>query len=129
MLGFFLYNGLMFFKLLILILFVSNAYTEIIEIKDTNAINNLGELRKVCGKVRSTHMSSSPSKQVYLNFGRKYPNHVFTGLIWYGSNKGNFTHRPDRFYLNKQICVSGVITQYRGIPQIQIDFEEQIEIQ
>ena len=57
------------------------------------------------------------------------PNHVFTGLIWYASNKGNFTHRPDRFYLNKQICVSGVITQYRGIPQIQIDFEEQIEIQ
>ena len=50
-------------------------------------------------------------------------------LIWYASNKGNFTHRPDRFYLNKQICVSGVITQYRGIPQIQIDFEEQIEIQ
>ena len=59
MLGFFLYNELMFFKLLILILFVSNAYTEIIEIKDTNAINNLGELRKVCGKVRSTHMSLS----------------------------------------------------------------------
>ena len=30
--------------------------------------HNLGELRKVCGKVRSTHMSGSTSKQVYLNF-------------------------------------------------------------
>ena len=102
---------------------------DFIEIPHTAAIKNVGKLRTVCGKVQSTYINSNTASQrIYLNMGREYPNHTFTGLIWYSSNKDNFDGRPDRKYKKKNICISGVITTYNEKPQIQIDFENQIEI-
>ena len=46
----------------------------------------------------------------------------------YSSNKDNFDGRPDKKYKKKNICISGVITTFKNMPQIQIDFENQIEI-
>ena len=102
---------------------------DFIEIPHTSAIQNVGKLRTVCGKVQSTYINSNiASQRIYLNMGREYPNHTFTGLIWYSSNKDNFDGRPDKKYKKKNICISGVITTYNEKPQIQIDFENQIEI-
>lgn len=106
----------------------ANAY-DFIEIPHTSAIQNVGKLRTVCGKVQSTYINSnSASQRIYLNMGREYPNHTFTGLIWYSSNKDNFDGRPDKKYKKKNICISGVISSFNEKPQIQIDFENQIEI-
>ena len=100
-----------------------------IEIPHTAAIQNVGKLRTVCGKVQSTYINSNTASQrIYLNMGREYPNHTFTGLIWYSSNKDNFDGRPDKKYKKKNICISGVISTFNEKPQIQIDFENQIEI-
>ena len=102
---------------------------DFIEIPHTSAIQNVGKLRTVCGKVQSTYINSNTASQrIYLNMGREYPNHTFTGLIWYSSNKDNFDGRPDRKYKKKDICISGVITTFNEKPQIQIDFENQIEL-
>ena len=102
---------------------------DLIEIPHTAAIQNIGKLRTVCGKVQSTYINSNTASQrIYLNMGREYPNHTFTGLIWYSSNKDNFVGRPDKKYKKKDICISGVITSFNEKPQIQIDFENQIEI-
>ena len=99
------------------------------KIPHTSAIQNIGKLRTVCGKVQSTYINSNTASQrIYLNMGREYPNHTFTGLIWYSSNKDNFDGRPDKKYRKKNICISGVITSYNERPQIQIDFENQIKI-
>ena len=99
------------------------------EIPHTSAIQNIGKLRTVCGKVQSTYINSNTASQrIYLNMGREYPNHTFTGLIWYSSNKDNFDGRPDKKYKKKDICISGVITTFNDKPQIQIDFEIQIEL-
>ena len=102
---------------------------ELIEIPHTAAIQNVGKLRTVCGRVQSTYINSNTASQrIYLNMGRAYPNHTFTGLIWYSSNKDNFDGRPDKKYKKKNICISGVITTYNEKPQIQIDFENQIKV-
>ena len=102
---------------------------DFIEIPHTAAIQNEGKLRTVCGKVQSTYINSNTASQrIYLNMGREYPNHTFTGLIWYSSNKDNFDGRPDKKYKKKNICISGVISTFNEKPQIQIDFENQIEI-
>tara|TARA_B100000614_G_C14314091_1_gene397532 strand:+ start:75 stop:449 length:375 start_codon:yes stop_codon:yes gene_type:complete len=107
---------------------IVNTY-DLIEIPHTAAIQNIGKLRTVCGKVQSTYINSNTASQrIYLNMGREYPNHTFTGLIWYSSNKDNFDGRPDKKYRKKDICISGVITVFNDKPQIQIDFENQIEI-
>ena len=97
---------------------------DFIEIPHTSAIQNVGKLRTVCGKVQSTYINSNTSSQrIYLNMGREYPNHTFTGLIWYSSNKDNFDGRPDKKYKKKNICISGVISTFNDKPQIQIDFD------
>ena len=102
---------------------------DFIEIPHTSAIQNIGKLRTVCGRVQSTYINSNTASQrIYLNMGREYPNHTFTGLIWYSSNKDNFDGRPDKKYKKKNICISGVISTFNERPQIQIDFENQIEI-
>ena len=107
---------------------VVNSYN-FIEIPHTAAIQKVGKLRTVCGKVQSTYINSNTASQrIYLNMGREYPNHTFTGLIWYSSNKDNFDGRPDKKYKKKNICISGVISTFNEKPQIQIDFENQIEI-
>ena len=108
--------------------FYTLAY-DFIEIPHTSAIQNIGKLRTVCGKVQSTYINSNTASQrIYLNMGREYPNHTFTGLVWYSSNKDNFDGRPDKKYKKKDICISGVITSFNEKPQIQIDFENQIEL-
>ena len=102
---------------------------DFIKIPHTSAIQNVGKLRTVCGKVQSTYINSNTASQrIYLNMGREYPNHTFTGLIWYSSNKDTFDGRPDKKYKKKDICISGVITTFNEKPQIQIDFENQIEL-
>ena len=107
---------------------IINSYN-FIEIPHTAAIQNVGKLRTVCGRVQSTYINSNTASQrIYLNMGREYPNHTFTGLIWYSSNKDNFDGRPDNKYKKKNICISGVISTFNEKPQIQIDFENQIEI-
>ena len=84
---------------------------DFIEIPHTSAIQNVGKLRTVCGRVQSTYINSNTASQrIYLNMGREYPNHTFTGLIWYSSNKDNFDGRPDKKYKKKNICISGVIS-------------------
>ena len=130
--GFFLsYNILMNKNILLVFLalpLMISAY-DFIEIPHTSAIQNVGKLRTVCGRVQSTYINSNTASQrIYLNMGREYPNHTFTGLIWYSSNKDNFNGRPDKKYKKKNICISGVITTFKNKPQIQIDFENQIEI-
>ena len=107
---------------------IINSYN-FIEIPHTAAIQNVGKLRTVCGRVQSTYINSNTASQrIYLNMGREYPNHTFTGLIWYSSSKENFDGRPDKKYKKKNICISGVISTFNEKPQIQIDFENQIEI-
>ena len=100
-----------------------------IEIPHNLAFQNIDKLRTVCGRIESTYISpNTGSQRIYLNMGGEYPNNTFTGLIWYSSNKDNFNGRPDKKYEKRNICISGVITTFKNKPQIQIDFENQIEI-
>ena len=67
---------------------------DFIEIPHTAAIQNVGKLRTVCGKVQSTYINSNTASQrIYLNMGREYPNHTFTGL--YGIHQIKITSMAD----------------------------------
>jgi DNA/RNA endonuclease YhcR with UshA esterase domain len=47
---------------------------------------------------------------------KAYPNQVFTILIW-GNDLGKFSPAPASWQ-GKQVCATGVITLYRGSPEI-----------
>ena len=91
------------------------------------AKDHVGETATVCGEVVSTRYASSTKGQpTFLNLDKPYPNQVFTVLIW-GSNRSKFG-TPETDYKGKRICVTGKITEYRGVPEIVADDPKQIRI-
>ena len=94
----------------------------------SEAINHIGEHRTVCGVVASARFASSSRGQpTFLNLEKAYPNQVFTVIIW-GRNRARFG-QPESQFKNKDICVSGTIESYRGVPQIEARESNQIDIQ
>jgi len=81
------------------------------------AKDHVGEGATVCGNVASTRYAVSTKGQpTLLNLDKPYPNQIFTILIW-GSDRNKFG-APETDYKGKRVCVTGKITEYRGLPKI-----------
>lgn len=94
----------------------------------SEAKDHIGELATVCGKVASTrYASGTRGKPTFLNLDKPYPNPIFTVLIW-GTSRDKFGV-PEEKYRDKQICVTGKITEYRGAPGIVLADPENVEIE
>jgi hypothetical protein len=93
------------------------------EVKD-----HIGEQATVCGKVASTrYAATTRGKPTFLNLDKPYPSQVFTILIW-GENREKFG-TPEEKYRDKQVCVTGKITEYRNAPEIVVSDPQSIEMQ
>jgi len=92
------------------------------------AKNYVGERVTVCGPVvDATWASGSSGKPTFLNLGEPYPDpDRFTVVIWI-ENRGNFSQAPEDYYLGKTICVTGLITEYDGIPEIEVSYPSEIQ--
>lgn len=97
-------------------------------ISTAEAREHIGEKATVCGEVVSTHYAArSRGNPTFINLDKPYPNPVFTVLIW-GSDRPKFGD-PEETYRSKSICVTGKISDYKGVPEIvayapsQIKFE------
>jgi hypothetical protein len=98
------------------------------EVDHREAREHRGENATVCGNVASTRYApSTKGQRTFLNLDKPYPNQVFTALIW-GSNRSKFG-RPKVEYHEKRICVTGKITEYRGVPEIIADDPAQIKVE
>ena len=99
----------------------------------TNAISwdeakdHIGERTIVCGPVvDATWASGSNGKPTFLNLGKPYPDpDRFTVVIWI-QNRSNFPQAPEDYYLGKTIYVTGLITEYEGVAQIEVTSPDQI---
>ena len=88
----------------------------------------IGDECTVCGKVVSAkYRENGKSNPTYINLDKKFPEHVFTVVI-FGKNRINFTYKPEEELYGKKICVKGKVGEYKGIPQIIVNGQEQIEI-
>ena len=50
----------------------------------------------------------------------------FVVIIW-GEHRGNFPQPPESYYAGKTIYVTGLITEYNGIPQIEVTYPSEIQ--
>jgi len=92
------------------------------------AKDHIGEQATVCGKLASTrYAATSRGKPTFLNLDKPYPSQVFTILIW-GENRDKFG-TPEEKYRDKQVCVTGKITEYRGTPEILVSDPQSLEIE
>ncbi len=92
------------------------------------AKDHIGEQATVCGKVTSTrYAATTRGKPTFLHLDKPYPSQVFTILIW-GENREKFGN-PEEKYSDKQVCVTGNITEYRKAPETVVSDPQSIEVQ
>jgi len=109
--------------------FVVNASSaQVKKLTAAEAKDHIGDQATVCGKVASTrYAATTRGKPTFLNLDKPYPSQAFTVLIW-GENREKFG-TPEEKYRDKQICVTGKITEYRGAPEIVVSDPQSIEAQ
>lgn len=91
-------------------------------ISTIEASTNVGKRVILIGYVADVVMRE---KVAYLNFDNKYPKHTFTGVI-FASDYNKFD--DINIYKKKQVELTGLISEYRGKPQIIIKSPDQIKI-
>jgi micrococcal nuclease len=86
----------------------------------------IGMEKTVCGTVGSaTYAIRTKGRPTFLNLDQPYPKQIFTVLIW-GSDRNKFKNPPESFFKGKRICVTGIIEDYRGKPEIIVRGPDQI---
>jgi hypothetical protein len=103
-------------------------YAQTGRITAAEAKNHVDEKATVCGNVASTHYAArTKGNPTFLNLDEPYPRQIFTILIW-GSDRPKFGD-PQAKYGNKKVCVTGLIKDYRGVPEVVAEQPSQIEVQ
>jgi DNA/RNA endonuclease YhcR with UshA esterase domain len=83
---------------------------------------DLGEPIRVKARIASVvYDRSSNGRPTFINLGRAYPSSKRVTVVIWGEDRPNFPRAPERmFRRGMTICVQGVATQYRGVPQIEV---------
>ncbi len=82
----------------------------------------------VCGVVASARYAErSKGRPTFLNLDKPYPNAIFTALIW-GEDRSKFD-QPEIRLLEKRICTTGIITQYKGAPEMVLRQPSQLRVE
>jgi hypothetical protein len=90
------------------------------------AKNYAGKKVTVCGKVTGTYTSNKGKGATFLNMGGVYPNNALSITI-FKDDFAKFSYSPSAL-ANKNICVTGVVTLYKGKPEIKVNSPAQIVV-
>lgn len=92
------------------------------------ASNYLRQSMTVCGKVvGAEYLVRGKGQPTFLNLNQPYPNHIFT-IVIFGSERDRFDKPPEIFYDGKDVCVSGLIVEHKGKPQMVVKDPSQITV-
>ena len=87
---------------------------------------HIGDSVHVCAKVYGGRFVETGSgAPTYINLGAAYPEDLLT-IVILGADRTKFNDRPEQSWKGRQICVSGVITEFRGKPQMIVTKTEQV---
>jgi hypothetical protein len=111
------------FALFIIICNHSDAQTSI---NIDSSMNHIGEKVTICTKIFSTKYLDN-SKMTFLNAGAAYPNSPLT-IVIFGKDRTNFKDAPETLYANKDVCVTGLLKEYKGKAEIVVTKPEEIII-
>ena len=109
---------------------------EILSTKSTNkqtytaseATSHIGQTITVCDKVFGTRFLETASGQpTFLNMGAAYPTSPFTVVI-FGKDRPDFKEKPEVYFNNKKVCVTGLVKDYRGKSEIVVTKESEIKV-
>lgn len=89
--------------------------------------NHKDELVTVCAKVYGIKFLDK-SQITFIDLGAAYPDASLTVVIL-GKDRANFKEKPEALYSDKRICVTGVIKEYKGKPEIEVETPKNITIE
>ena len=89
----------------------------------SDAGNNIGKNIVIEGTITKSHDSG---KVVFLNF--KDGLNLYLTCVIFASDFSNFPEKPEEFYLNKKVKVSGRVKEYKGAPEIVLSSQRQISL-
>lgn len=84
----------------------------------------IGQKKTVCGTVVSTRIWKD-NKAVFINLDQKFPNQIFSATIW-GNSIPNFSYEPASTLINRNVCITGIIDEYKNTPSIELKNEKAI---
>lgn len=98
------------------------------EIKMDELAKHVGDSVTVCTKIYGgIFLDRSKDTPTLLNAGGKYPDAPLTVVIW-ADARAKFKEKPEVFYKDKDVCISGKISLYKNKPQIVVHGERQIVV-
>ena len=99
-----------------------NQKPESISLKAKQTAKHIGKNAVVSGYIADVYKNE---KVAYLNFDGKFPKNTFSGVIF----KDDFSKFGDvNRFRNKNVEISGVISEYKGKPQIILKSTSQVKI-
>lgn len=109
-------------KFLLVVLFSYGLYAD--SITTSEASNYIGEEKTVCGEVVSTYYSKyKEGSPTFLNLDsfEKFK------VVIFKENRKNFSSAPEYIYINRNICVTGMIENFDDSLQVVVSSEFQIK--
>lgn len=92
------------------------------------ASEHIDEVQTIYGLVAGGEYYSWVRWQpTFINLDEPQPNQIFTIVIW-GIDRNKFGMPPEERFRDKMICVTGLIEEEGGIPQIIVSSPSQIQI-
>ncbi len=93
-----------------------------------DAAKYMGKKITVCDKVYGgRYFEHSENAPTLLNMGAAYPNNPFTFVIQ-GENRKKFSYKPEEWLINKDVCVTGEIIEFKGKPEMLLSDSTQLVI-
>lgn len=106
------------FNLFFLVALCTSAASAQETIKVEDAGKHVGDSVTICTKIfGARYFENSQGAPTLLNAGAKYPDAPLTVVI-YGPSRAVFSNKPEEFYVDKHVCVTGRIVMYKERPQI-----------
>ena len=109
-----------------LILLAKVAFSQI-KISAKDAYKHINEKVIICDKVYSTKFISTYDMTL-LNLGGFFPHQSLT-IVIKSRDRKKFQNNPESDFNSKAICVTGVIVEYKGKPEIIVREPKQIQIE
>jgi hypothetical protein len=107
----------------LVLLLISSLTSQAQQLTAAQAKSHEGESATVCGVVAGEHTSSnSKGTPTFINLDAAYPRQIFTILVW-GEDRDKVGVLPRN---GEHVCVNGLITAYRGVPEIVVHSKQQL---
>jgi len=91
-----------------------------------DAAKHIGENVTICDKVYSTKLLDG-ANITFLDLGGNHPDQLLT-LVIKGDDRAKFKGQPEVDYKGKDVCVTGVLVDYKGKPEIIVSDPAQLKL-